>query len=139
MLPDFHNGEYLLTDKITYRFRPPLRGEVIIFKAPEPPHRDYIKRIIGLPGETVMIKNNQVYIFNKTHPDGIILNETYLGPGAVTEGNKAIHEGVQFTVPADSYLVFGDNREVSSDSRTWGPITKAEIIGRSLVRLKFLG
>ncbi len=135
MLPDFHNGEYLLTDKVTYRLRPPERGEVIIFKAPEAPHLDYIKRIIGLPGETLMIKDNQVYVFNGTHPDGLVLKESYLKPGAVTEGKKSISEGVKFVIPPDSYVVFGDNREVSSDSRTWGVITKSEIIGRSLVRL----
>ncbi|MEK7610922.1 MAG: signal peptidase I [Patescibacteria group bacterium] len=135
MLPDFKNGEYLLTDKVTYRFRNPQRGDVIIFKSPEPPHRDYIKRVIGLPGESVTISDGKVYIYNATHPQGYQLKEDYLEPGMVTEGKTAMPNQTKYTVPADSYVVFGDNRAVSSDSRTWGAVTKSEIIGRSLVRL----
>ena len=135
MLPDFKNGEYLLTDKVTYRFRSPQRGDVIIFKAPEPPHRDYIKRVVGLPGESVMISDGKVYIYNATQPQGYQLKEDYLDPGMVTEGKTAMPNQTKYTVPANSYIVFGDNRAVSSDSRTWGAVTKSEIIGRSLVRL----
>lgn len=135
MLPDFHHGEYLLTDKLTYKFREPKRGEVIIFKSPEPLHRDYIKRIIALPGEELLIKNGKIIIFNRTHPEGFVLPEPYLSKGTLTEAKKSIPKGVRIQVPPESYIVLGDNREVSSDSRTWGTITKDEIIGRSLIRL----
>lgn len=135
MLPDFRNGEYLLTDKVTYRLRNPERGDVIIFKAPEPPHNDYIKRIIGLPGESVLLKDGNVYIFNQAHPNGFKLTESYLQPGTVTEGKNSILESAKYPVPAGSYVVFGDNRLVSSDSRSWGAIARSEIVGRSLVRL----
>ncbi len=135
MLPDFHDGEYLVTDKVTYRFREPKRGEVIIFKAPEAPTRDYIKRVIGLPGESVELREGRVYIYNRSHPDGFTLNETYLRPKTLTEGKKFLPAGKRYIIPPENYLVFGDNREVSSDSRTWGTVTKEEIVGRSLVRL----
>lgn len=135
MLPSFKDSEYLVTDKVTYRLREPRRGEIIIFKAPEAPHRDYIKRIIGLPGEILLIENDHLIIYNATHPQGLTLKETYLRPGTLTEGKKAISEGVRFTIPTDSYVVLGDNREASSDSRTWGAVKRNEIIGRSLVRL----
>jgi signal peptidase I len=135
MLPGFKDSEYLVTDKVTYRFREPQRGEIIIFKAPEAPHRDYIKRIIGLPGESLLIENNQLTIYNATHPQGLVLKETYLRPGTLTEGKKAIPAGVRFTIPSDSYVVLGDNREASSDSRLWGVVKRHEIIGRSLARL----
>lgn len=136
MLPDFHNGEYLLTDKLTYRFREPQRGEVIIFKSPESPHHDaYIKRIVALPGETLKIEDNRVTIYNHKHPEGFTLKEPYLKKETLTEGKKDITEGEPFSISPESYVVLGDNREVSSDSRTWGAITKDEIIGRSLFRL----
>lgn len=135
MLPNFKDNEYLLTDKITFRLREPQRGEIVIFKAPEAPQRDYIKRVVGLPGESLLITENHIVIYNKTHPQGIILQESYLKAGTSTDGRKTILEGVRFNIPNDSYVVLGDNREASSDSRSWGVVKRNEIIGRSLVRL----
>ncbi len=125
MQPNFPNGEYLLTDKITYRFHEPKRGDVIVFKPPVNPNEEFIKRIIGLPGETVSINRGKIYI------NGKLLPETYLKDTVVTSGEDFLTEGKQYTVPAGKYFVCGDNRPVSSDSRSWGPITKAEITGRA--------
>ena len=90
MLPNFHDHEYVLTDKLTYKFREPQRGEVVIFKAPPRPRDEYIKRLIGLPGEKIKIQNNQVIIYNEVHPEGFVLNEDYLGDGILTQGKSAI-------------------------------------------------
>jgi len=135
MLPNFHNHEYVLTDKLTYKFREPQRGEVIIFKAPPQPREEYIKRLIGLPGEKIKIQNNKVIIYNEKHPEGFVLNECYLGDGVVTKGKTAIPPNVIVPIPEGYYLVFGDNREDSSDSRHWGPVKKEMIVGRAVVRI----
>ena len=135
MYPSFKNGEYLLTDKLTYRFREPVRGEVVIFVSPEAPNKDYIKRVVGLPGESIQIKNNEVLIFNDLNPNGFVLHESYLTKGTITVGKQSIPEGVKIKIPSDSVVVFGDNREYSADSRTWGFVKLDKIIGRSLVRL----
>lgn len=124
MLPNFLSGEYILTDKITYRFNEPKRGDIIVFKAPNNPRKDYIKRIIGLPGETISLKNSTIYIDEKP------LTETYLEPnekitaGAYLKSEKAIK------IEPNQYFVLGDNRDQSQDSRTWGPISQNKIIGR---------
>jgi len=135
MLPNFHNGEYVLTDKLTYKFREPQRGEVAIFKAPPRPRDEYIKRLIGLPGERIKIQNNQVTIYNEEHPEGFILNEDYLGEGIITTGKTTIPPNTIYTIPEGHYLVFGDNREDSSDSRHWGPVKKDLIVGRAVIRI----
>lgn len=135
MYPSFKNGEYLLTDKLTYHFRQPIRGEVVIFASPEAPKKDYIKRVIGLPGESIQLKNNEVLIFNNENPEGLALRESYLTKGTITAGKQSIPEGVKIKIPSDSVAVFGDNREYSADSRTWGFVKLDKIIGRSLVRL----
>jgi signal peptidase I len=125
MDPNFQDGEFLLTDKVTYRFRAPKRGDVIVFKAPLAEGEEYIKRIIGLPGETVLVKNNKIYI------NGKVIDEIYIGPNVVTDGNAFLAEGATTTVPADSYFVLGDNRSHSSDSRAWGFVPKKDINGRA--------
>jgi signal peptidase I len=126
MQPNFPNGEYLLTDKVTYRFHEPERGDVVVFKAPSQNGEEFIKRIIGLPGERVSIKNGKVYI------DGKLLDESeYLSPSVYTSGGFFLKENQESTVPSGQYFVMGDNREYSSDSRNFGPIGKEKITGRA--------
>lgn len=123
----FKDGEYLIVDEITYRFREPERGEVLIFKYPQNPSKYFIKRLIGLPGETVTIKNDTIIITNTDHPEGVALNEPYI--------NSKTFGDVNMTLAADEYFVMGDNRLVSSDSRVWGPLPKEDLVGRPIVRL----
>jgi len=125
MYPSFFNDDYLLTDKITYQLRLPLRGEVVIFKAPNNEDYDYIKRIIGLPGETVKISNGKVYV------NGQEVEESYLPDSYETFGGRFWKEDQSIPVPDGQYFVLGDNREHSSDSREWGPVPKANIIGKA--------
>jgi len=122
MEPNYHNNEYILVDQITYRFREPAHGEVIIFKPPENTATDYIKRIIAVPGETVVIENNQVSI------NGHILTESYLETPSSTKTNKNIFRR---TIKPGEYFAMGDNREHSSDSRDWGVVPRENIIGRA--------
>lgn len=132
MLPSFEDKEYLLTEKITYRFRQPKRGEVVIFKYPKAHEYDYIKRVIGLPGEEILIKNGKVEIFNTEHPKGFYLDEFYIAPGG-TAGRNTIKEGKLFQILEDEYVVMGDNRSRSSDSREWGTVKREELVGRAWV------
>jgi len=128
MVPTFHHGDYILTDKISYRFNKPKRGDVIVLKNPRDESQDFIKRIIGLPGDTVRVENDRVYV------NGNLLEEKYLPAGRPTAAGSFFHEGEDIKVAQDHYIVFGDNREHSSDSREWGPITSEEIIGRVFFR-----
>lgn len=129
MEPNFNNGDYLIVDELSYRVREPERGEVIVFRYPLNPSSYYIKRIIGLPGETIEIKDSKVVIYNKEFPNGIILDESeYLKSGQATWGN------VKMELEKDEYFVMGDNRNASSDSRRWGPVPKKYIIGRVWIR-----
>jgi signal peptidase I len=125
MDPNFFDGEFLLTDKVTYRFGKPKRGDVIVFKAPPAKEEEYIKRIIGLPGESVSIKVNKIYINGKK------LDEKYLDPALPTSGGYFLQEGDIKIVPPDEYFVLGDNRLHSSDSRAWGFVPKQDITGRA--------
>lgn len=133
MVPNFTDGEYLLTDKLTYQFSKPKRGDVVVFKAPSTEacaedECEYIKRIIGLPGDKVMVENNQVYL------NGQLLVENFLPEDFVTEAGDFCDEGKEITVPESQYLVFGDNRSHSRDSRWFGPINKELILGRALFK-----
>lgn len=128
MVPTFSNGDYLLVDEVTYRFRPPERGEVIVFKYPESPSTYFIKRIIGLPGEEVDINDNKVRIVNGAHPDGFLITEDYLPTSTYTTGAETFH------LKPNEYLMLGDNRPYSFDSRSWGPLASNYIVG--LVRLR---
>ncbi len=127
MEPNFPNGEYLLTDKLSYRFREPERGDVIVFEAPGTDGEEFIKRIIGLPRETISIKEAHVYI------NGSILREDYLANTLKTNPGLFLKEGKEVVIPADNYIVLGDNRPSSSDSRTWGFVDKDAITGRAWV------
>ncbi len=129
MEPSFQNGNYLIINEISYRFIPPERGEVVVFRFPEDPKQFFIKRVIGLPGETIEIRNNQVRILNEERPSGFVLDESeYLDPGEFTEGNLKIK------LKKGEYFVLGDNRLHSSDSRRWGILPRDFIIGKVFVR-----
>lgn len=128
MEPSFHNSEYILTDKISYRFRDPERGDVIIFKAPTNQDVDYIKRIIGLPGDRVKIQAGVIYINGKKLKESYISDSTNLLPG------NFLQEGIEIAVPERKLFVMGDNRQHSSDSREFGPIPMQSIIGRAFMR-----
>jgi len=136
MVPNFRNGENLLTEMVSYNIlkRAPTRGEVIVFRSPEQPNLDFIKRIIGLPGEKIKLENGDVFIINDENPGGFLLNEPYLEEGTQTTGRRNIKDGELFTIPDEQYVVFGDNRERSSDSREWGAIGKDAIVGRVWLR-----
>jgi signal peptidase I len=128
MVPTFHNAEYILTDKLSYRFHAPNRGDVIVFHSPQDERVDFIKRIIGVPGDTVMVQGGYTYL------NGTKLLEPYINdPGKVLEAHF-LHEGVPITVPDGYYFVMGDNRLHSSDSREWGLVSTPEIVGRAFFR-----
>lgn len=131
MLPTLHDRDYIFTDKLTYRFKEPKRGDIIVFQPPEAAaHRsskDFIKRIIGLPGEEVKVDADHVYI------NGNLLEETYLPFETKTFGSGFLEDGQTITVPPNSFFVMGDNREYSSDSRSWGFVTKGSITGKAWV------
>ena len=134
MLPNFFDKEYVLTDKFTYKFlRPPVRGEVVIINYPKDPQFEYIKRVIGLPGDTIKVSGGKVWVLE----NGVFkaLNESYIPAGVITTGRTFLAENQEYTVPKDSYIVMGDNREVSSDSREWGLVAKNFLVGRALIRL----
>lgn len=124
MEPNFHDREYLLVNQMTYRLRAPGRGETIIFRFPKNPSEDYIKRIVGLPGETIEITDNEVLI------NGQRLDEQYLNADEQTVANTGISP-FEKTLANDEYFVMGDNRSHSSDSREWGTVPKKNIIGRA--------
>lgn len=129
MYPNFHDGDYLLTDKISYRLNQPKRGDVIVFVAPKNEEYDYIKRIIGLPGDTVSItEDDRVKINNE------IFNETYLPSEFKTFGGSFLEAGKTVNVPQEEYFVLGDNRNHSSDSREWGFVPRKNIIGKAWFR-----
>lgn len=128
MYPTFKDKEYLLTDKITYKRSSPSYGDVIVFKAPVNENFDFIKRVIALPGQTVMIKDGDVYI------DGKVLNEYYLSSDIVTNPGQFLLEGESYVVQPGELMAFGDNRDHSSDSRDWGPVPDQNIVGRVFFR-----
>ncbi len=134
MEPNFHDGEYILTDKISYRVTEPKRGDVVVFKYPKDESLDYIKRIIGLPGERIMIENNHITIFNDENPAGFTLDEDYLPDTIKTEGGSILPEGQETVIPYDNYFVMGDNRGRSSDSRSWGTVPEKDLIGKVIIR-----
>ncbi len=127
MEPTFDTGEYLIVDELTYHFEQPARGDVIIFKYPKDPTQYFIKRIIGLPGETLHIKGGEVSITTASGTT-IVLPESYI---------KNIGNGgdIDVPIPAGDYFVMGDNRPDSSDSRYWGLLPRENIVGRAYLRL----
>ncbi len=127
MDPVIKNGQYLIIDEVTYHFHGPERGDVVVFKAPPEPTKYYIKRVIGLPGDTVKIKDGKITIINNIHPEGFILDEPYLTHLSSDNGT--------FVVPQNNYFVMGDNRSGSYDSRAWGMLPVENIRGRAALRL----
>lgn len=127
MDPTFDNGQYLIVDELTYRFDEPQRFDVVIFKYPKDPSQFFIKRVIGLPGETVHIDQNGV-IIKKKDGEEVALNEPYV----VNRGNGG---NFSLTLGNDEYFVMGDNRPESSDSRLWGVLPRENIVGRAFLRL----
>ena len=127
MSPTFENGQYLIVDELTYRLHQPQRGDVVIFRYPRNPSEFFIKRIIGLPGETVIVKDGQVLI-KQVSGATAALTEPYV---------KNLGNGGDATYPVSdaNYFVMGDNRPESSDSRIWGLMPRANLIGRAFVRL----
>jgi len=128
MYPTFHDKEYILTDKISFKLRDLHRGEVIILQSPDNPDVDFIKRVIALPGERVKILDGKVYV-NDTQ-----LHEPYIEVETPTFANGFILEGEEKTVPNGNYFVLGDNRPGSADSREYGFIPHDHVIGRVLYR-----
>lgn len=129
MDPTFATNQYLIVDELSYRFEPIARGDVIIFKYPNDTTKYFIKRVIGLPGETVQIEGTKVLIKNKTNPQGFTLTENYVDPANFTSDHTLV------TLTGSQYFVMGDNRGASFDSRSWGSVDRKLIIGRPLVRL----
>jgi signal peptidase I len=129
MEPTFEDGQYLIIDQISYRFHDPQRGEVIIFRYPQNPSTFFIKRIIGLPGETVEMSGKSVIVHNSDSPEGFPINEPYI------EDSDRRDDFFTSVLGDDQYFVLGDNRAASSDSRIWGPLEEKFIIGRPFLRL----
>lgn len=133
MVPNFQSGEYVLSDKISYKLRPVKRGDIVVFHAPEAANCpkgtgcDFIKRILGLPGETIEVKENHIWV------NGTPLEEPYIPEDFPTQAKKATLNRA-ITLGPDEYFAVGDNRPYSSDSREWGPITKNDIVGRAFFR-----
>lgn len=124
----FHNGNYLLIDEVTYYFREPLRGEVVVFKYHSDAEEYFIKRIIGLPGETLTIADSTITI-SQPGKDDISLNEPYIKEAMRTFGERRV------TLGEGEYFVMGDNRANSFDSRNWGPLKEQDIVGIARLRL----
>lgn len=127
MEPNFQNGDYLIIDEITYQFRSPQRGEIVVFRYPNDPSQRYIKRIIGLPGEAIKIEDGKVFI-NKDGLSQVLDESHYLPSFLQTAGSFEIR------LDSNEYFVMGDNRPFSSDSRRWGSLPQKNIIGRVFLK-----
>lgn len=127
MEPTFENNQYIIVDQVSYRFHAPRRGDVVVFKYPKNVSFSFIKRIIGLPGDTVTIHEGEVTVTNSKNPDGLTLAEKYIT--SRTSGELTT------TLKKDEFFVLGDNRPNSSDSRSWGILPKRLIVGKVWVVL----
>lgn len=127
MVPNFHSGDYLIVDELSYRIWQPERGDVVVLKYPLDPGQRFIKRVIALPGETIDVRNGTVTITGKNGQ--IVLQESYLPNDLPTLGN------VHTTLGGDQYFVMGDNRQFSYDSRMWGALPKEDIVGKAFLRV----
>ncbi len=131
MVPTFENSDYLIVDEISYRLNDPKRFDVVIFKYPKDPNKYFIKRIIGLPGETLDIVGDDIIITNKENPEGFKISQNFVK-------NKS-SDDLHTELKVNEYFVMGDNRSASSDSRYWGPVQKDLLVGRAFLRLLPLG
>lgn len=127
MEPNFHDGDYLLIDELSYRFREPERGEVIVFKYPSDPSQRFIKRIVGLPRETIELRGSVLEITDKFGSKTVLNENNYLT-------KHTIFSGVKVALGEDEYFVLGDNRTHSFDSRKWGALSGEYIVGRAILR-----
>lgn len=127
MEPSFYDHEYLIIDEISYRFAHPDRGDIVVFHYPNDPKQYFIKRIIGLPGETVEIAGGAIKIYNDTSPNGVNIDEPYLDQ-VYTATTRTV------TLKSDEYFVLGDNRVASLDSRYFGPVKRDLIVGKVWLR-----
>ncbi len=130
MDPTFATGQYLIVDEITYRFDEPKRGDVIVLRYPKDPKKFFIKRLVGLPGDTLTIKNGVVSIATEEISESFVLDEPY-----VTYSKTDNKDDEVITLSDNEYFVMGDNRAASLDSRTWGVLPQDLIVGRALLRL----
>lgn len=128
MAPNYQDGQYFITSKLAYRSDNPQHRDVIVLKNPKDEAQDFLKRIIGLPGEEVKIQDCKLYI------NGNVFDEPYLPQNTCTKAGDFLQEGASVTVPADNYFVMGDNRDHSSDSRMWGFVPRKNIIGKFWIR-----
>lgn len=128
MVPTFEDKNYLIVDELSYRLGEPQRLDVVIFKYPKDTTKFFIKRIIGLPNETVDIKGETVTITNKENKEGFQIDQAFIK-------NPSNDEAMHFELGNDEYFVMGDNRNASSDSRYWGPVKKDLLVGRAFLRL----
>lgn len=126
MDPTFKNKEYILTNLIAMRFEDPKPGDVVVFKSPTDENKDFIKRIMGVPGDTVRIEEGVVYV-----NDQKVDESAYLSNSVYTTGGAFLQDGEEVIVSDGMYFVMGDNRPYSSDSREWGFLKKSDIIGKS--------
>jgi signal peptidase I len=123
MEPNYEDHEYLIIDELTYRFKNPIRGEVVVFRYPNDPSQYFIKRVIGLPGDAVQIKESAVWVNGKLLDESAYLDVSVQSTGAI-----------DLTLGADEFFLMGDNRAASLDSRIFGPVNRSYIIGRTWFR-----
>jgi len=134
MEPNYHSGDYLIIDELSYRLRDPERGEVIVFKYPLNPSYRYIKRIIGLPNETLELKNGDVYVSRAGSEPQKVDESLYIND-KTREAWRTMLDYGPLTLKSNEYFVMGDNRNFSSDSRRWGVLPVQNITGRILLRI----
>ena len=130
MEPSFETGDYLIVDEPSYQFKAPERGSVLVFKYPKDPSKQFIKRVIGLPGELISIDRGVVTIISSEYPEGLVLEEPYVDLSLAKNT-----ESLSYKLGKDEYFVLGDNRLYSSDSRSWGPVSRDYIVGRPIIRV----
>ncbi len=128
MEPSFFDHEYLIIDELSYRLHEPQRGDIVVFRYPGDPKQFFIKRVIGLPGETVEIAGGQIKIYNEKNPNGAVLQETAYLDQDYTATTRTV------TLQKDEYYVLGDNRVASLDSRYFGPVKRSYVVGRVWLR-----
>ena len=128
MEPTLFTGDYIFTSKITYKFREMKKGDIVVFRSPSNPDIEFIKRVIGLPGDKVMVLDGKVFL------NEIQLSETYIPASTPLAHNGYLKNGIPIIVPENHIFVMGDNREVSSDSRIFGPIPISSLIGQVFYR-----
>lgn len=128
MEPNFFDREYLIIDEVSYRLTEPRRGDVVVFRYPVNRKEFFLKRVIGLPGERVKIKDGQIIIYNQENPEGMVLNESYLPTDLKSRPDTNVN------LKPDEFFVMGDNRNSSFDSRFFGPVKESDLVGRVWLR-----